>query len=187
MPLGVFSNVRIKGIACAVPDYVVKTETYYEQFGMETVEKFIKMTGIRSRHIAIGEQCTSDLCYAAAEKLLCHLNWDPATIGALIHITSTPDYKLPSTACVLQHRLSLNKDCAAFDINLGCSAYPYGIWLAASIMQNSNINRVVLTVGNQNNINLIDSELFYNYFKWKPHYTIPLMLRNLFEYYMIRV
>jgi len=154
MPLGVFNNVLVKGIACAVPDNVVKTETYYERFGMETVEKFIKMTGIHSRRISGEKQCTSDLCYVAAEKLLRNLNWDPDTIGALIHITSTPDYKLPSTACVLQHRLSLSKDCAVFDVNLGCSAYPYGIWLASSIMQNSDINRVILTVGNQININI---------------------------------
>src|SRR5262249_34368669 len=72
----------------------------------------------------------------------------------LIMITSTPDYKLPSTACVLQHRLGLSRDCAAFDVNLGCSAYPYGIWLLSSLMSNSGINRALLLVGNQNNINI---------------------------------
>lgn len=154
MPLGVFSHAQIKGIACAVPDNVVMTESYYDKFGKDTVDKFMKMTGIRSRHIALGEQCTSDLCFAAADSLIHHLNWEPGSIGALIHITSTPDYKLPSTACILHHRLGLSKDCAAFDINLGCSAYPYGLWLAASIMQSGSINRVILTVGNQNNINI---------------------------------
>ena len=62
------------------------------------------------------------------------LNWDPSSIDALIVITQTPDYAVPATACVLQHRLGLSEDCIAFDVNLGCSAYVYGLWLAATMI-----------------------------------------------------
>ncbi len=159
MALGVLNNVDIKGIACAVPDRIIKSEEYYETFGEENVRKFVNMTGIRTRHIARDEQCASDLCYAAAKKLLERLAWESSTIDALILITQTPDYAVPATACVLQHRLGLGEDCIAFDINLGCSAYIYGIWLAATMITTQDINRVLLLVGDTSNygINPYDS------------------------------
>lgn len=154
MPCGVINDIRIKGIACAVPDNVVKTDTYYDRFDKEVVDKFIKMTGVFSRHIAVEKQCVSDLCYIAAKRLMENIGWSPESVDVLVFITSTPDYKLPATACVLQYRLGLSRDCAAFDVNLGCSAYIYGIWLVSSLLQKSSINRVLLLVGNQNNINI---------------------------------
>lgn len=159
MAAGILNNVDIKGIACAVPDRIIKSEEYYDIFGAENVRKFVNMTGIRTRHIAQDKQCASDLCHAAAKKLLERLAWEPSTIEALILITQTPDYAVPATACVLQHRLGLAEDCIAFDINLGCSAYIYGIWLAATMITTQDINRVLLLVGDTSNygINPYDS------------------------------
>jgi 3-oxoacyl-[acyl-carrier-protein] synthase-3 len=87
------------------------------------------------------------------------LSWEPSSIDALILFTQTPDYAVPATACVLQHRLGLSEDCIAFDVNLGCSAYVYGIWLAATMISTQNINRVLLLVGDTSNygINQNDS------------------------------
>ncbi|MGI6649743.1 MAG: hypothetical protein ACOX5W_12050 [Bacillota bacterium] len=68
----------------------------------------------------------------------------PETIGAIVLVTQTPDYRIPSSACVLHKRLGLSKDCMAFDVNLGCSGYVYGIQILSSLMANSNIDRGLL-------------------------------------------
>ena len=154
MATGILKNVEIKGIACAVPDHIVNNEDYYEVFGEESVRKFINLTGVKTRRVAIDEQCTSDLCYVAAKSLMEKLNWEPSSIDALILITQTPDYATPATACVLQYRLGLSEDCIAFDINLGCSAYVYGLWQAATMISTQNINRVLLLVGDTSNFGI---------------------------------
>lgn len=154
MATGLIKNVAIKGIACAVPDNIKKTEEYNKVFGEESVQKFINMTGVKTRYVALDTQCTSDLCYAAATKLLNELSWEKTSIDALILITQTPDYSVPATACVLQHRLGLSEDCIAFDVNLGCSAYVYGIWLASTMIATQDINRVLLLVGDTSNFGI---------------------------------
>jgi 3-oxoacyl-[acyl-carrier-protein] synthase-3 len=99
------------------------------------------------------------LCHAAAKRLLEKLGWEPSSVDALILITQTPDYAVPASACVLQHRLGLSEDCIAFDVNLGCSAYVYGIWLAATMISTQDLNRILLLVGDTSNygINQNDS------------------------------
>ncbi len=62
-------------------------------------------------------------------------------------VTQTPDYFLPSTACVVHHRLGLKESCAAFDVGLGCSGYPYGLWMAAMMLQSRGFKRVLLLHG----------------------------------------
>jgi len=151
---GILKDVEIKGIACAVPERMVNNEEYNDVFGEENVRKFIKMTGVKTRHVAIDEQCASDLCYVAAKSLMKKLGWEPSSIDALVMITQTPDYSVPATACVLQYRLGLSEDCIAFDINLGCSAYVYGIWQAATMISTQDINRVLLLVGDTSNFGI---------------------------------
>lgn len=159
MATGILNNVEIKGIACAVPDHIKKSEEYTEIFGAENVQRFINMTGIKTRHVALDEQCASDLCYVSTKKLMKKLDWEPSSIDALIFLTQTPDYAVPATACVLQHRLGLSEDCIAFDVNLGCSAYVYGLWLTATMISTQSLNRVLLLVGDTSNfgINPMDS------------------------------
>ena len=154
MTTGILKNVEIKGISCAVPDHIIKSEEYNDIFGVESVRKFVNMTGVKTRYVALDEQCTSDMCYIAAKKLMENLNWEYSSIDALILITQTPDYAVPATACVLQHRLGLSEDCIAFDINLGCSAYVYGIWLAATMISTQDIERVLLLVGDTSNFGI---------------------------------
>jgi 3-oxoacyl-[acyl-carrier-protein] synthase-3 len=156
--IGILKNVEIKGIACAVPERIIDNEQYNEIFGVDSVQKFIKMTGIKTRRVALSEQCASDLCYVAAKRLIEKLDWEPYSIDALIMITQTPDYAIPATACVLQHRLGLSENCIAFDINLGCSAYVYGIWLASTMISTQNIKRVLLLVGDTSNIGINQSD-----------------------------
>jgi len=146
MAFGTFNNVGIMGICAAVPCNFVDTDSYESKFGSLIVKKFKKMVGVLKRHVAVPEQTASDLCYAAAEKLIEHIGWDKALIDALVFVTQTPDYRAPATACVLQYRLGLSEECIAFDINQGCSGYIYGMYVACSLIQDG-IERVLLLVG----------------------------------------
>ena len=91
--------------------------------------------------------CSSDLCTVAAQRVLGRLGWEPDSIDALIMVTQTPDYFLPSTACVVHHRLGLADHCAAFDVGLGCSGYPYGSWRAAMMLQGGGVRRALVLHG----------------------------------------
>lgn len=140
-----FSNIKIEGIACAVPSNKENlVDRYSSVFGEEAISKFSKMTGVLSRHLAHKEQTASDLAFVSTCNLLKAKNINVQNIGALLFVTQTPDYRLPSTACVLHKRLGLPKDCVAFDVNLGCSGYVYGLQLLASLMANSNIKHGLL-------------------------------------------
>jgi len=142
-----FENIKISGIACAVPKKKdILLEKYASTFGKDDVQKFSKMTGVASRHVTVQEQTASDLAYAAAEHLIKHKSIDASSIEVLIFVTQTPDYRMPSTACVLHHRLGLSKDCLAFDINLGCSGYVVGLQTISALMHSSNIKRGLLLV-----------------------------------------
>lgn len=140
-------NVRIVGIAAAVPTAVASWTDYIPTFGEAEMTKITENTGIRRRRIAPRGVCTSDLCVAAAEPLLEELRVDRAEIDALIFVTQTPDYILPATACSIAARLQLSADCAAFDVNLGCSGYTYGIWLASHLIAGGGARRVLLLAG----------------------------------------
>lgn len=144
---GILKNVRIAGIACAVPEKKINYTDFFNSFGEKNVKKFVKMTGVKERHIADKNQTSSDLAYEAAVKLIEKLGWERETIDGIIYITQTPDYRIPATACVLHSRLGLKEDCIAFDVNLGCSGYVYGIQMAAMYMQCSDINRLILLTG----------------------------------------
>ena len=82
------------------------------------------MIGVEQRRWANASISTADLCHQAATHLLKGLDWQKESIDALIFVSQTPDYRLPATACTLHGRLDLSPACLAFDINLGCSAYP---------------------------------------------------------------
>ena len=140
-------GISIAGIACAVPDNEVTVESFAPVFGEETTAKFTAGTGIQSMYKALPEQTAGDLAYAAAEHLLSRLDTDKEKIGGLFFVTQSPDYRRPATACVLQHRLGLNMDCAAMDIGLGCSGFVYGLQTAMSMMEHSDMEYALLLMG----------------------------------------
>ena len=141
-----FENISIKGLVSCFPKRRVENVSLYATFGENEINKMSKMTGIQSRPVTDDETCTSDLCYCAANKLLASLEISPDSIDALIFISQTPDYILPPTSYVLHERLGLSSEAAVFDVNLGCSGYTYGLWLASSLLQGQ-IRRVLLLVG----------------------------------------
>lgn len=142
-----FKNIRVAGVACAVPTNEVKTETYKPLFGDEEVEKFMEMTGVRASHRTTEHQTCSDLGYKAASELLAKKQIDPNEIGALIFASHSPDYRRPSTAFVLQYRLGIPKEAVCYDISLGCSSLVVGMQTIASIMNTSDIKKALLFVG----------------------------------------
>ena len=116
-------------------------------FPEKELSKISASTGVRRRHVVDENVCTSDLCHAAAERILEEIGWPRESIDVLIFVSQTPDYILPATACAFCTAASgFPEGCAAFDVNLGCSGYVYGLWLAASLL-NSGANRVLLLVG----------------------------------------
>ena len=101
-------------------------------------------TGIHNRHIAAEDETSADLGVAACEKLFAEFDVDPASIDFLLFCTQTPDFALPTTACLMQQRLGLRNDCGSLDFNLGCSAYPYGLSIADGLIQTGVAKRVML-------------------------------------------
>lgn len=142
-----FNNIRVAGIACAVPANEVKTESYKPLFGEEEVEKFMDMTGVRASRRTLEHQTCSDLGFRAASELLAKKQISAQTIGALIFSSHSPDYRRPSTACVLQYRLGLPKEAVCFDVSLGCSSLVVGIQTVASILSTSDMKYGLLFVG----------------------------------------
>lgn len=147
MPFFKFNNIKITGMASAVPRNIVKSLDYSETFGDEAVEKFINTTGVVEHRATHTNQTASDLGYVAAEEIINRNNIDRSEIGALIFGAHSTDYRRPATACVLHKRLGLSKECAAFDIGLGCSAFVYCVQAASALMQCSDIKKALVIVG----------------------------------------
>lgn len=114
-----------------------------EQFPGWDSRKIFRKTGIRSRRIADG-QLVSDLAVQAAENLFAESSIDRASIDFLLLCTQSPDYFLPTTACLVQDRLGLRKNCGALDFNLGCSGYVYGLALAKGLLLGGMARTVLL-------------------------------------------
>lgn len=138
---------RIAGVVACLPTRQISNDYFAEQFGADAVKEVVKMIGVEHRRWVDEGVSTADLCYQAAERLLSGLDWQRESIDALIFLSQTPDYRLPATACSLHGRLGLQPSCLAFDINLGCSAYPYALWLGLNMIQTGGAKRVLLAIG----------------------------------------
>jgi 3-oxoacyl-[acyl-carrier-protein] synthase-3 len=138
---------RIAGVSTCVPSTRVDNLDLGERYGAEDVRKVVAMAGVRHRHVA-GEHITAvDLCCEAARRLLDRLGWAPDDITGLIMVTQSPDHFLPSSACVAHARLGLSIECAAFDMGLGCSGYPYGLYIAATMLKAGGQQRILMLHG----------------------------------------
>lgn len=139
-------NVAVKGFsACVPPD--IDENINYSLLTEEERAKVISSIGVERKRVAKDNVSASDLCYKAAEKLIEELHWDKNDIGCLIFVSQTPDYILPATSCLLQHRLGLNSECYTLDISLGCSGWVYGLSVLSSLLSHGNIKKGLLLVG----------------------------------------
>ena len=134
----------LKAVEYVLPSGVLDNETLARLFPDWPAEKIRAKTGINRRHIASENECVSDLAVAAAQKLLGTNAIPVAAVDFLILCTQSPDYFLPTTACLVQDRLRLSKDCGAFDFNLGCSGFIYGLGLAKGLIESGQATNVLL-------------------------------------------
>jgi len=149
MPLSTIKNVRFAGMTTCVPKRVISNiEDCKPQIRSER-ERLVRNIGIEFRRICPEWQCFSDLAFIAAEKLLDSLQWQRDEIDALIVVTQSPDYLIPATAIILQDRLGLSRATVAFDINLGCSGYPFGLNVLGSMISAGGIKKGLLLVGDR--------------------------------------
>lgn len=143
----------------------IKEITYVLPSNIEENPKnrLTKKTGILSRHICTEDEIASDLAFRAAEKLLGN-EIDRKSIDFLILCTQSQDYYLPTTACILQDKLDLSTDCGAFDYNLGCSGYIYGLSMAKGLVES----------GQAENVLLLTAETYSKYINPKDNTVYPL-------------
>lgn len=137
-------QARIAGIAYALPDSILSNDELAAQFPEWTAERIEQKIGIVNRHVTQPGECASDLAVKAAERLFAETRRERQSVDYLLLCTQSPDYFLPTTACLLQHRLNLSVSCGALDFNLGCSGYVYGLGLAKGLIETGQANNVLL-------------------------------------------
>lgn len=142
-----FDQVGIRGMAAAVPANKITNRDYTGFFSSADVAEIVDKTGIEERRFAPKGMCASDLCQAAAERLIADLEVDKSEIDLLVFVSQTPDYRMPATAVLLQDRLGLSKHTMAFDLNLGCSAFVYSLSVVYALVQNGTIRKALLLDG----------------------------------------
>ncbi len=142
-----FENVGITAMAATVPSYTINNLEYTNYFPPEVAKQVIEKIGVYQRRFANTGVCSSDLCFAAAEKLISDNNIDRSEIDLLLFISQTPDYRMPATSVILQNRLGLSHDTIAFDLTLGCSGFIYGLAVIYSMMEHSQLRKALLLDG----------------------------------------
>ena len=140
-------NVRLAGVSACMPKRVVKTADL-EIFTPEEAQVFDNTVGIRERRLGDDTLCASDMCQAAAERLLADMGWERESVDMLVFESVTGDYyPTPPTSCLLQERLGLSTDCFCIDLPMGCCGTLYAINVAGNMLSSGNIRRALLLVG----------------------------------------
>lgn len=143
----------IKAISYYLPERVVTNEELLKEFPEWSVDKVAQKVGVDSRHIAAENETAGDMAEKAARKLFEEYNINPKEIDFLMLCTQSPDYFLPSTACILQDRLGIPTTAGAFDYNLGCSGCIYGMAMAKGL----------IAAGIAKNVLLLTAETYNKY------------------------
>ena len=124
----------IKAISYYLPEHVCTNDELVAEFPEWDVEKVYDKVGVRQRHLAAPDQTAGDLAEEAARKLFDEYSVSPAGIDFILLCTQSPDFRLPSTACILQDRLGIPTSAGALDYDLGCSGCIYGLALAKGLV-----------------------------------------------------
>lgn len=148
----------INYISSYLPKKVRTNEDIANRHPEWSVEKISLKVGIEQRHLAGEDETAGDMAFLAAEKLINENKVDRGEIDYVILCTQSPDYMLPSTACILQNRLGLPKHCGAFDYNLGCSGYVYGLGIAKGFILSGQAKRVLLLTAETYNKYISDED-----------------------------
>lgn len=140
-------NAVISAVVSHLPETVVTNQDLAARTGGYSAEEILAKTGIHERRIAAEDECASDLAVKAAEKLFAAGKATPDEIDYVLFCTQTPDYFVPTTACVIQDRLGLKKSCGAIDFNQGCSGHVIGLSLAKGLIESGQARCVLLLTG----------------------------------------
>ena len=134
----------IKYISTYIPENIISNEEISIKFPDWDSNKILEKIGIENRNITGNDEYTSDIAVKVLNKLISEHQLDKSTIDYLIICTQSPDYFLPTTACIVQDQVGLNTNCGAIDINQGCSGYIYGLSLANALIDSKMMKNVVL-------------------------------------------
>jgi len=134
----------IKAISYYLPEKIVTNEDLVKEFPEWTVEKVAGKVGVSQRHVVSKNETASDMATKASEKLFVEQNIDRSTIDFVLFCTQSPDYFLPTSACLIQNRLGLSTSCGALDFNLGCSGFVYGLSLAKGLIAGGIAKNILL-------------------------------------------
>ena len=138
----------IKALTYALPKKALTNEQLVEEFPEWSVDKIANKVGIHTRHIADENETAADLAVRAAEKLFAtETNINKNKIDFVLFCTQSPDYFLPTSACLIQDKLGLPTTCGALDFNLGCSGYIYGLSLAKGLIMGGIAKNVLFLTG----------------------------------------
>lgn len=137
-------KAAITTIKTYLPEAVLTNDQLAAQLGAWDAGQILEKTGIRERHIAQQTECSSDLGVETAKKLFQSGACAPGEIDFLLFCTQSPDYYLPTSACLIQDRLGLPTSCGALDFNQGCSGFVYGLALAKTLVETGLANKVLL-------------------------------------------
>jgi len=137
-------RAAVKAVCTQVPKNELTNEQLAKEYDDWNAEKIFQKTGIAVRHIAASDECASDLGVGAAQKLFESGRCEKQDVDFLLLCTQSPDYFLPTTACIMQHRLGLRTSCGALDFNQGCSGYVYGLALAKGLIESGSARHVLL-------------------------------------------
>jgi 3-oxoacyl-[acyl-carrier-protein] synthase III len=137
-------KAKIKAISYYLPEKILSNQLINAKFPEWDIEKISSKTGINSRHVSADDEFSSDMGVKVAEKLFEEYNIDKTAIDFLLFCTQSPDYFLPTTACIIQERLGLNTSIGALDFNLGCSGFVYGLSLAKGLIAGGMAKNVLL-------------------------------------------
>jgi 3-oxoacyl-[acyl-carrier-protein] synthase III len=137
-------HATITAVDYALPKQVLDNEQLAAEFTDWTADKIFTKTGIRERHIVGEGEHASDLAVSAASRLFDSVACRREEIDFVLYCTQSPDYFLPTTACLLQDRLQLPTHCGAMDFNLGCSGYIYGLGLAVGLVRSGQARKLLL-------------------------------------------
>lgn len=134
----------IKAISYYLPERIVTNEQLVEEFPEWTVEKVAGKVGVLERHVAAADETAADMATCAAERLFAEHGIDRNEIDFVLLCTQSPDYYLPTSACLIQQKLGLRTTTGALDFNLGCSGFVYGLSLAKGLIAGGIANNVLL-------------------------------------------
>jgi 3-oxoacyl-[acyl-carrier-protein] synthase-3 len=134
----------IQAIEYYLPPAVLTNEQLAVDFPDFSADKIFVKTGIRERHIASADQFSSDMAILSANRMFDNQKINRIDVDFLIFCTQTPDYLLPTTACMIQDRLGLKKTIGSLDVNLGCSGFVYGLSIAKGLIESKQVKNVLL-------------------------------------------